>query len=210
VEAPDFSRGSKAFKPCGKKVMPLIPCALALAARASALYKHVCDINPTAMPRAGQEDRTFFVTSVTFERRLILQSEPLCNLLLDVFRDYRSKGRFLLHEFVIMRNHFHAILTPAPDVPLEKAIQYIKGGFSFRAKREMHMNFEVWQKGSKEHRIKDAEDYAHHVEYIWNNPVRARLVSRPEDFKFSSAKLRDQVDPCPLWLRDYSFYVTSA
>jgi putative transposase len=153
------------------------------------------------MPLAPQEDRTFFVTSVCFERRLIFQSEPLCNLLLDVFKENRIKGRFQLHEFVIMRNHFHAILTPAPEIPLEKAMQFIKGGFSFCAKKEMNCNFEIWQKGKKEHRIKDAEDYRAHVEYIWNNPVRAKLVEHPEDFPFSSAKLRDAVDEVPEWFK---------
>src|SRR5205085_6048016 len=88
-----------------------------------------------AHPLAPQEVRTFFATSLTFERRLILQSKSLCDLLLDVFRDNRSKGRRLLHEFVIMRNHFHAILTPAPETPLERAMQFLKGGFSYRQER---------------------------------------------------------------------------
>ena len=161
------------------------------------------------MPLAPQEVRTFFATSVTFERRLILQSEPLCDLLLDVFRDNRSKGRLRLHEFVIMRNHFHAILTPAPELPLERAMQFLKGGFSYRAKKELGMKFEIWQKGFKEHRIKDADDYRDHVEYIWNNPVRARLVLRPEDFSYSSARLRDAVDPPPAWLGRSSFKAAS-
>ena len=161
------------------------------------------------MPLAPQEVRTFFATSVTFERRLILQSKSLCDLLLDVFRDNRSKGRLLLHEFVIMRNHFHAILTPAPEIPLERAMQFLKGGFSYRAKKELGMKFEIWQKGFKEHRIKDADDYRDHVEYIWNNPVRARLVLRPEDFPYSSARLRDAVDPPPAWLGLSSFKAAS-
>jgi putative transposase len=157
------------------------------------------------MPLAPQEDRTFFTTSVTFERRQVLQTDRMCNLLLDVFRDNRSQGRFMLHEFVIMRNHFHLILTPAYDIPLEKAMQFIKGGFSFRAKKELGMRYEIWQKGNKEHRIKDTQDYWNHVEYIWNNPVRAGLVSRPEDFAYSSARLRDAVDPPPAWVEPRSF-----
>jgi putative transposase len=35
-----------------------------------------------------------------------------------------------------MPNHFHLLLTPATKIPLEKALQFIKGGFSYRAKRE--------------------------------------------------------------------------
>ena len=107
-----------------------------------------------------------------------------------------------------MRNHFHAILTPAPEIPLERAMQFLKGGFSYRAKKELGMKFEIWQKGFKEHRIKDADDYRDHVEYIWNNPVRARLVLRPEDFPYSSARLRDAVDP-PAWLGRSSFKAAS-
>ena len=148
-----------------------------------------------------QEVRTFFATSVTFERRLILQSEPLCDLLLDVFRDNRSKGRLLLHEFVIMRNHFHAILTPAPELPLERAMQFLKGGFSYRAKKELGMKFEIWQKGFKEHRIKDADDYRDHVEYIWNNPVARKLVYSADEYPYSSARSEFEVDLPPANLR---------
>jgi len=46
----------------------------------------------------------------------------------------------------------------------------VKGGFSFRAKRELSYKREVWQKGYNEHRMEDADDYAHHVDYIWMNP----------------------------------------
>jgi putative transposase len=57
-----------------------------------------------------------------------------------------------------MRNHVHLILTPAPLVSLEKAMQYIKGGFSYRAAKEKNANYEIWQKGYNERRIRDAAD----------------------------------------------------
>src|SRR5450759_3554627 len=95
---------------------------------------------------APQETRTFFTSSATWERRLILQSDPLCDLLLDVLRENRVKQRLQVHEFVFMPNHVHLILTPAPLVALEKAMQFIKGGFSYRAKKEMGLNFEIWQR----------------------------------------------------------------
>lgn len=92
-----------------------------------------------------------------------------------------------------MRDHVHLILTPAPNVSLEKATQFVKGGFSFRA--ELNFNREIWQKGNKEHRIKDAADYAQHVEYVWMNPVKAGYVQAPEEYWYSSARLRNEVDP---------------
>ncbi|HUJ81321.1 MAG TPA: transposase [Candidatus Acidoferrales bacterium] len=146
---------------------------------------------------APQDSRTFFISSSTWGRRSILQSRPLCDLLLSVIRENRAKERLLVHEFVFMRDHVHVILTPGPDVSLEKAVQFIKGGFSFRAKKEKLFNGEIWEKGYNERRIKDAHEYATHVDYVWMNPVRAGLVERPEDFLYSSARLKEEVDPAP-------------
>lgn len=98
------------------------------------------------MHLAPQEVRTFFVTSVTADRHAIFQSERMCNLLLRVMQDYRSQEKFLLHEFVIMPDHFHLLLTPAANIPLEKAVQYIKGGFSFRAKKELDFKASIWER----------------------------------------------------------------
>jgi putative transposase len=81
-----------------------------------------------------------------------------------------------------MPNHFHLLLTPAAEIPLEKALQFIKGGFSYRAKREIHFAFEIWQASFVNHRVRDAEDYKHQHTYIWENPVRAGLSERPELF----------------------------
>jgi putative transposase len=150
---------------------------------------------------APQETRTFFTSFATWERRFILQSNPLCDLLLNVIRESRTRQRFQVHEFVFMRNHVHLILTPAPLVSLEKAMQFIKGGFSYRARREMIFNGEIWQKGYNEHRIRDADEYAKHVEYLWMNPVKAGLVEHPEDYPYSSARLKAEVDPAPQQLR---------
>ena len=147
---------------------------------------------------APQETRTFFISTATWERRAILQSRPLCDLLLSVIRENRAKQRFQMHEFVFMREHVHLIFTPAPQIALEKAMQFIKGGFSFRAKKEQIFNGEIWQKGYNENRIKDADRYAQYADYILMNPVNAGLVDRPEEYLHSSARLREEVDPPPL------------
>ena len=69
------------------------------------------------------------MTSTTAGRRALLQSDRMAQLLVDVLAETRRKGRLLLYEFVIMPNHFHLLLTPAAEIPLEKALQFLKGGF---------------------------------------------------------------------------------
>jgi putative transposase len=156
------------------------------------------------MRLAPQEIRTFFITSVTWERRPIFRSDSLARLFLDTLARYRSQGRFLLHEFVLMPNHFHLLITPAPEVPMEKAVQFIKGGFSFRVKREMNSNLVIWQTEFTDHRIRDAEDYERHVTYIRENPVRAHLAETPEAYAYCSASGALEIDPPPPGLKPRS------
>ena len=149
------------------------------------------------MQLAPQEIRTFFITSVTAERRNILQSDRMARLFIDVLQENRKKVRFLLHEFVVMPNHVHLLITPAHDIALEKAIQYIKGGFSFRAKKELDFRAAIWQESFTNHRIKDADDYAKHRTYILEHPVRARLAEGAELFPYSSAWPGTELDAAP-------------
>jgi putative transposase len=116
-------------------------------------------------------------------------------------RDNVEKDRMNIHDFVVMRDHLHAILTPAPDQSLEKCVQFIKGGYSFRAKKEFQVNGEVWQESFKEHRVIDERDFEHHREYVVLNPVRANYVRRPEDWRWSSVHRQDWLAPCPGHLR---------
>jgi len=153
------------------------------------------------MKLAPQEIRTFFVTAVTWQRRSLFKAEPMAHLFLDTFERYRDQGRFQLHEFVLMPDHLHLLITPAPAVSLEKAMQLIKGGFSFRAKRELGSNLEIWQEGFTEHRVKGIADFEHHASYIRENPARAGLAEIADDYAYGSAKGDIRFDPTPSWLK---------
>jgi len=150
---------------------------------------------------APQEVRTFFVSATAWGRRSVFQTDRMALLFLDVLRENRQKRRFQLHGFVLMRDHFHVLLTPAAETSLEKCVQYIKGGFSFRAKKELGFAGEIWQAGYNEHRVKDTSDYQHHMRYIHENPVRARMCGSPGEYEYSSANGRYEVDPAPEHLR---------
>jgi putative transposase len=138
------------------------------------------------------------ITTSTWERRDLFRNERWAHLLLDTLNHYRGKA-YLLHEFVIMPDHLHAIISPLTN--LEKAAQFIKGGFSYRAKKELGSNMEVWQKGFSDHRIRDASDYRLHAVYVRENPVRKNLCERAEEYEYSSASGRYEVDPAPQGLK---------
>lgn len=149
------------------------------------------------MSLAPQELRTFFVTAVTANRRRLFQTNANAQLLLNLFNEDRAKNRYQLHAFVIMPDHIHLLLTPSPEVSIEKAMQFIKGGFSFRLQSKLN----VWQSGYTKRRIEDAQDYANHTTYIHENPVSARFCERVEDFRYSSASGTFPLDPVPAHLK---------
>ena len=120
----------------------------------------------------------------------MFQTERSAELFLDVLQSYRGQHKFLLHAFVIMPNHFHVILTPSEGVTLERAVQYLKGGFSFRAKRELHIQREIWQPKYHDRRIRDGEECAALLRYLEDNPAKRRLVETASGFPFSSANPR--------------------
>jgi putative transposase len=98
-----------------------------------------------------------------------------------------------------MPEHFHILITPS--VTLEGAVQFIKGGFSFRAKKELESNFEVWQTGFSDHRIRDLGDYQNHVRYIHRNPVGRKLAECANEYPYCSAYPGSSKDELPQWLK---------
>jgi len=128
-------------------------------------------------------DRTFFVTTVTWQRTPLFRQQRAAELMMDVLYRYLEQKKYFLHEFVIMPDHLHLLLTPANS--LERAIQLIKGGFSYRLGKAKTGS--IWQESFTNHRIRDEHDFEHHAEYIRMNPVRAGLAYRPELYPYSSA-----------------------
>lgn len=93
--------------------------------------------------RANTGHGCYFITASTFEKRGLLQSDRMKRLLVNVVFQYREQEKYLLHEFVIMTDDFHLLISPI--VILERALQFIKGGFSYRARKELGFAHEIWQ-----------------------------------------------------------------
>jgi putative transposase len=157
-----------------------------------------------AAPRRGNTGYScYFITASTFQKHNILQSEKMAGLFVDVLLHYREKQKYLLHEFVVMPDHVHLLITPQES--LERAMQLIKGGFSFRAKKELGFMHEIWQPSFYDRRVRDAEEYFAFREYIRQNPLKRGLTIKGEDYRYSSAWPGLVLDQAPQRLKPADF-----
>jgi putative transposase len=130
----------------------------------------------------------YFVTTQTRGRTPFFRHERWARLMEELLNHYDSQ-KCSLHAFVIMPDHLHLLITPFEA--LEKSIQLFKGGFSYRAKRELLWTGEIWQPGFTDHRIRDEEDWRNHIEYIRQNPVRAHLTDDPALYQYINISRRE-------------------
>jgi len=143
----------------------------------------------------------YFLTIGCAQGKSIFQSERMATLFLETLSGYRTQGKFQLHEFAVMPDHVHLLLSPGGEITIERAVQFIKGGFSFRAARELGFRGEIWQRGYVDHRIRDIRDYTYHCEYIHMNPLRAQLCESAATFPYSSANPAHFLDAAPQGLK---------
>ena len=76
-------------------------------------------------------------------------------------------------------------------------MQFIKGGFSFRAKRELGFAHEIWQPSYYDRRVRDAKEFFAFREYIRQNPVKKALAPTAEEYESGSAWSGYELDGVP-------------
>jgi len=152
--------------------------------------------------RGRTSDSTYFITANAFQKQHLLQSDRTALLLIEVFHHYRFQKKYLLHDFVVMPHHIHLLLTPVA-ITIERSVGLIKGGFSYRRTKELGLRGEIWQTSFQDWRVRDAEGFESYRRYIRENPVKAGLCERAEDFPFSSANGSFSMDPIPQRLKPY-------
>ena len=144
---------------------------------------------------------TFFVTSNCHDRAPIFRNAARAELFIETLYGYRQKKIFALHEFVVMHDHVHLILTPSHLHSLERVMQFIKGGYSAVLGKGLKVRLEVWQRSFTHENLKDRQHYGNAKRYVHENPVKKGYCQEAWLFPSSSANPRFELDPAPSHLR---------
>jgi len=103
---------------------------------------------------------------------------------------FHDQSKYRLSSWVIMPNHVHLLCTPAAGHHLAEIMHSLKSYTSNEANRMLDRKGRFWQKEYFDRYIRNARHFAKVVAYIENNPVKARLCEKAEDWPFSSASWR--------------------
>jgi putative transposase len=126
-------------------------------------------------------DRYFFI-AVRLLRWREKFTEPDFALLARAFNRARALHPFHLTAWVFLPDHWHCICTPVYPVTISLAMKSVKQSSMSAVNQRRGAEGELWQRGFFDRALRTVKEYNEKVEYIHLNPVRAGLVSRPEDW----------------------------
>jgi len=132
------------------------------------------------------ENAAYFVTTVTNNRSEIFRNPKNCKLLLVTIEYFKLMLDYKLYGFCIMPDHLHLIIHPCGRYDFSYIMKMIKGSFSRKLNKINDKEGQIWQKGFYDKCITDSLQLILSLEYMHNNPVKAGLVTSPEEYLYSS------------------------
>ena len=127
-----------------------------------------------------------FLTVLTADRRRWLACDDNHRLIRDAWQEADA---WITGHYLLMPDHLHLFCsTVSVEFSIEQWITFWKSRFT---KRHRQPDW-TWQSRGWHHRMRTAESYAENQHYMWQNPVRAGLVAKPEDWLWQG-KLHDLI-----------------
>ena len=124
----------------------------------------------------------YFVTFNTWKRRTLLTNDSVH----EAFRYYAEKNLergFGVGRYVIMPDHIHLFVRVGIEQQLTQYIRLMKQTLTKQIREEDRMD-RVWQPGFFDHVMRSSESYSEKWMYARMNPVRADLVTEPDEWKY--------------------------
>ena len=169
------------------------------------------------MFRISKDSPVYYLTSVTNNRLPVFQTAQLKNLMCDALSEARKSAGLLLFAYVIMPDHLHALI--GSERKPSEVVRFVNGisgrrviDFLKEPKFKTSLNklrratgfrdyqYSLWDHHPNLKLISTENGLIEKANYIHENPVRAGLVERAQDYRWSSIRcwMRKQLDDEPL------------
>ena len=127
-----------------------------------------------------------FLTFVTRRRSPILLQADLAQICLDCLERSNQKHGVKVRAYCLMPDHVHLLVEVPEGVSLRAFVQHFKQLSSYALKQKT--GFEVWQISYYDHILRNEESMLDVARYVWDNPVKKGLVSKPAQYTFSGPR----------------------
>ena len=118
-------------------------------------------------------------------QEFIFEQNEFKELFIDIIRAAKKKYDFLIYHFCIMDNHIHFIIKPLKKSKLSEIMRWILGNFAVKFNRLNNYHGHVWYDRFKSIIIRTYTQFLRVFDYISNNPVKAGIVQKAEDYFYS-------------------------
>ena len=134
--------------------------------------------------------RTHFITICCDLRRPHLSNPFTATLVRDLLTVCASASPFLLHAYCLMPDHLHLLIEGAgANANALSFVRLFKSRTAFEFRK--HSQLRLWEMSFYDRILRSADAIEDVAIYIWSNPVRKGLCSRPEQFPFSGSQTID-------------------
>ena len=157
------------------------------------------------MRRLRHSDGIFFVTT-NLRRTIPPLTASEFPFLISAFQQSRRRLGFALCGYVLMPDHWHALIWPQHPVTISDVVHEIKRLSARSLNASRGTKGPVWQHQFWDRFVRNAKEFGERLDYLHHNPVEMGLASRPQDWAWSShnnfALERPCVAACPIQI-DY-------
>ncbi len=121
----------------------------------------------------------YFITFATHYRFLLQPQQKDCVFNAICFLDSK---KYELYSAVVLNDHAHMVVNPIETLP--KIMHSIKSFTAHEINKMLNRNGKVWQNESYDRVIRNENEFLEKLNYIANNPIKANLVKKYEDYKW--------------------------
>ncbi|MDO9227806.1 MAG: uracil-DNA glycosylase family protein [Pseudomonadota bacterium] len=125
----------------------------------------------------------------------LLSRNEIADIVVQALRHHEG-ARYTLHEYVVMPNHVHLLLTPLGEHTLSEILHSLKSWTAQKINGLLGRNGAIWQRESFDRVVRDDDEMRALAAYIRRNPVKARLCAEEDGFRFGSAWKNAGRDAC--------------
>jgi putative transposase len=149
------------------------------------------------------ENALYHVTSRGNEKRSIFRTDRDRKSFLSLVGEVATRYGWSVTAYVLMSNHFHLVIQ-TPQANLSRGMQWLNGTYAGRFNRVHKRSGHLFQGRFHAFLIEKEAYFAEVLRYTVLNPVRANMVARPEEYRWSSYRATAGLEVPPQWLDVHS------